>query len=267
MEVIRVSSPNVLRRSGWLVPLALFPIALFPQASKNITTQRLVWAGYLGSCTFNDRWSVTLDVQERLFIDPAVQHVALFRPGVHRALGSGWDVAAGMSVFLQRTNDPDVTDGPAVPELRPHFEFNENTRAGKLRWNHRLRAEARYFHGVRDNELADGFAFGNFRVRYRLGMDVPLRRSTDGTRELLTLRLSDEVMFNAGRSIVYNIFDQNRIGAALQMPVHARCNLEAGYIHWFQQRASGSDLLVRHIFRLTLVHRIDLRKPTAPSGA
>lgn len=236
------------------------------QESKEVSTQRLFWIGYLGTLRFNERWTMTLDAQQRRFVDPSAQHTSLLRSDVHRALGSGWDLAAGASVFFLATNDPMAPSGPVVPELRPHIEFNQSGQARKLRWSHRLRAEARYFHEVQGEELGEGFVFGNYRVRYRLGFDLPLRRSQDGTRDLLTLRLFDEVMLNLGRNIVRNTFDQNRIGVAVQAPLFRNVSAELGYIHWFQQRSSGTAYYERHIARFTIVQRIDLGGKKAPAA-
>lgn len=51
-------------------------------------------------------------------------------------------------------------------------------------------------------------------------------------------------MLNAGKSIVRNIFDQNRIGFSARYNFNKRVGIEIGYINWFQQRPSGIDFLI-----------------------
>jgi len=52
----------------------------------------------------------------------------------------------------------------------------------------------------------------NFRFRYSLMAGIPLFKlsETDRDKKVL-LNLGDEVFFNAGKGIVFNVFDQNRL--------------------------------------------------------
>ena len=50
-------------------------------------------------------------------------------------------------------------------------------------------------------------------------------------------------MFNFGKNIVKNVFDQNRIYIGLNYPMNKNLAFEAGYLNWFQQRPLGTDFL------------------------
>ena len=65
-------------------------------------------------------------------------------------------------------------------------------------------------------------------------------------------------MFNAGKQIIYNQFDQNRIYAGLEQGLIKNISAEIGYIYWYQQRATGNQFFDRNIIRFTLLHKIDL---------
>jgi hypothetical protein len=67
-------------------------------------------------------------------------------------------------------------------------------------------------------------------------------------------------MVNFGKSILYNTFDQSRFSAAFLINIYKNMDLETGYSHWYQQRADGRSFFNRHIFRVALLHNIDMRK-------
>jgi hypothetical protein len=65
-------------------------------------------------------------------------------------------------------------------------------------------------------------------------------------------------MINAGRNIIKNTFDQNRIYGAFQYGINKNIALELGYLKSFQKRASGVDYFDRDIIRFTFFHKISL---------
>ena len=72
--------------------------------------------------------------------------------------------------------------------------------------------------------------------------------------------INDEIMFNAGKNIIYNTFDQNRIYSALQVGFNDNLAIELGYLKSFQQRVNGIDYFNRNIIRLSIFHKINLKK-------
>jgi hypothetical protein len=165
-----------------------------------------------------------------------------------------------MSLFLQDPNDPEATIRLRVPELRPHIQVGHKKPYKHLTVIHRYRVEARFFHNVNEDqtELADGYNFGNYRFRYQLQLQIPLWKISG--KSSLKLRINDELMINAGRHITRNVFDQNRIYAALLMDITPDLGVEVGYMKWFQQRPSGVDFYDRNILRFSFHHRLRLNK-------
>jgi len=72
----------------------------------------------------------------------------------------------------------------------------------------------------------------------------------------------DEVMFNAGHRIIYNMFDQNRIYIALGTQISQNHLFELGYMNWFQQESTGYSFINRNILRFTLTHKINFTPNT-----
>ena len=233
-----------------------FSTFLFGQ--KNVENQQLLWYGYYNKLQINQNWVLNSEVQERHFYQPLVQHQLVFRTNLDRRILDDINVSLGFVVFLQSPNDPESESTLMVPELRTDFGFNAKKKYKYFNVNQRFKVEARFFHQTENNELVGGYQFSNFRMRYQLGLDIPLINKQDA--EKLILKIKDEVMFNFGKNIVKNVFDQNRIYIGLNYPMNKNLAFEAGYLNWFQQRPSGTDFYNRDIIRFSVFHTINLKK-------
>ena len=233
-----------------------FSTFLFGQ--KNVENQQLLWYGYYNKLQINQNWVLNSEVQERHFYQPLVQHQLVFRTNLDRRILDDINVSLGFVVFLQSPNDPESESTLMVPELRTDFGFNAKKKYKYFNVNQRFKVEARFFHQTENNELVGGYQFSNFRMRYQLGLDIPLIKKHDA--EKLILKIKDEVMFNFGKNIVKNVFDQNRIYIGLNYPMNKNLAFEAGYLNWFQQRPSGTDFYNRDIIRFSVFHTINLKK-------
>lgn len=233
-----------------------FSTFLFGQ--KNVENQQLLWYGYYNKLQINQNWVLNSEVQERHFYQPLVQHQLVFRTNLDRRILDDINVSLGFVVFLQSPNDPESESTLMVPELRTDFGFNAKKKYKYFNVNQRFKVEARFFHQTENNELVGGYQFSNFRIRYQLGLDIPLIKKQDA--EKLILKIKDEVMFNFGKNIVKNVFDQNRIYIGLNYPMNKNLAFEAGYLNWFQQRPSGTDFYNRDIIRFSVFHTINLKK-------
>ena len=142
------------------------------------------------------------------------------------------------------------------PEIRPHQEITlYHAPFGRLKISHRYKAEERFFLKSTPEEQVDF----NWRFRYKLEAQWPLQPEKKGAGAVL-LRAYDEIMVNAGKNIVYNVFDQNRVYGSVQVGLSNQWAVEVAYIHWFQQRPSGTQFYNRNIARLTLTHTLTLTK-------
>lgn len=229
-------------------------------AQKQVEHQQLIWYAYFNTIKFDTVWSLTTELQERRFINPGAQHQFLIQTHVHRQLGAGWDVAAGVCFFLQNPNDPESDLQLTVPEIRPHLEFNLRQKIKLLRIEHRYKMEARFFHHTDSGftELEEGYTYGNLRFRYRLQFLLPIIKFNE--TQSLKLKAGDEILFNVGEKIVSNFFDQNRFFIGLHMILSPTITLETGYMNWFQEQKSGVDYYNRDILGLALYHTIQTKQ-------
>lgn len=231
-------------------------------AQKKVTHQNLLWYAAYEQVNINKNWIWISEIQERIFISPYAQSQFLLRTHVHRNITNGFDASLGFCYFLQDNNDPYTTDKLSVPELRPHFELAQKQKFKYFSIENRFRTEFRFFHRVTASkkDLANGYAFGNYRLRYQLQFTFPLVKLKEN--QYLKLKCSDEILLNAGKLITKNIFDQNRIYVALNIDVMPNLSFELGYLNWYQQRASGIDFYNRNIFRCTVYYKINLHSKT-----
>ena len=229
-------------------------------AQRPTVNHSQLWYGYFLTLQFNKKWYAQTELQERHFINPTAQHQFLIRSHLHRSFeSSGWESSAGMAIFRHHPNDPEAPVKLGVPEVRPHVEVAYKQRLKKVIVDHRYRAETRFFQNTNEErtELKKGFDFNSFRFRYRLQVTLPMWKIDDA--RALKIYVGDEILFNAGKKITTNTFDQNRIYAGLTMDVSKSFILDVGYLNWFQQSATGT-YYNRDIVRFSILQKVYLKR-------
>lgn len=232
--------------------------SLAQTTGKKITTRPVSWNSYFNTLQLSSKWSITSDISERFFLDNGKQYQFFLRSMANYNLGQNWTAGAGFAYIKSRTFDPASTSTLAVPELRPFQELSYKQKFDKITLSHRYRIEERYFRKTASDKLIDGYNF-NFRFRYQFAFDYNLYKSKDNTQSL-NLRATDEIMLNAGKNIVNNMFDQNRITIGLNYQPLKNLNLQLDYMYGFQERSSGSQFNHADVIRLQIFQRIKLYK-------
>ncbi len=143
------------------------------------------------------------------------------------------------------------------PEHRPWQQILWTSRSKKLQTQQWIRFEQRFNRKFANGELQDGHDF-NFRFRYLLNLMVPLKGDYI-QKGVPFLAFNDEVHFNAGKHIVYNYFDQNRLFLGVGYQFTKTLNAQLGYMNLFQQLPAGNRFQNNHVIRLFFFHNLDLR--------
>ena len=99
----------------------------------------------------------------------------------------------------------------------------------------------------------------NFRFRYLFSAELPLSKK-EGVLKNISLILSDEIFIQAGKQVVYNYFDQNRISTSFRYRFNEGNALQLGYMNLFQQLPTGNKFRNMNILRLSYYQNVDLRK-------
>jgi Protein of unknown function (DUF2490) len=224
--------------------------------TKQVTNQGLYWMRYYNQLSLNEKWTWHNEIEERRFFENNRHHHLIMHTRLHYKFFKNADLALGFTYSLQSPQDPNAKIDLVVPELRPGQEVNfSNPITKRLTIQQRFRIDERFIQSNNGKELTDGYDF-NFRFRYRLLLNYKLNK--DDTKLSSTIKLSDELMLNAGKNIIYNQFDQNRIYVGFEQGLNKNFSAELGYLYWYQQRSSGYQFFDRDIVRLTIYHKIKL---------
>jgi hypothetical protein len=148
-------------------------------------------------------------------------------------------------------------------EYRLYQEISTNQGAGKIKTQHRFRAEARFFKKFladRDTTVASF----NFRFRYRLSFSIPLLSISERhPAMMLFLNLGDELLINAGPKIIYNTFDNNRFFVGLNFQANNKFGFTITYINQFGQRNFPATYEQSDILTLGISHTLMRRNKLA----
>lgn len=246
-----------MARSIFIILLSFTGFGVFAQ--RTVVHQSLYWLRYNNQLIFNEKMYWNNDFEERRFFKNNRQHHFIFHSRLHYKISKAIDLGAGFTYSLQSPQEPDAANRLVVPELRPGQQV---TFLGKisprLSLDQRLRIDERFIRRNNGRELLDGYDF-NFRFRYRLQASFRINKK-ENKNTATTLRVSDEIMFNAGKNIVYNQFDQNRVYLGLEQGLMPNISLELGYLKWFQRRPKpAEEYFDRDIVRLAIHHKIKLK--------
>lgn len=224
------------------------------KAQKQVTHQNLYWLRYINRFQLSKAFNLQTEIENRVFFVRNTQHHLIMHSRLHYNLNKNWDVAAGFTYSLQNPQDPNAATSLTVPEYRPNQEVNYTTTLlPKLTLANRFRLDERFISNNNGLILQDGYDF-NLRFRYRLQLTYLLNKTLQNNQT--NFKIFDEIMFNAGKQIVYNQFDQNRIYIAVEQSFNKHLSAELGYLNWFQQRSIQNQFFDRNIIRLTLLHKL-----------
>lgn len=229
---------------------------LIAQTQKNIKHQNLLWTRYYNQLELDKKWSIHSEFDNRVFTNSIVQNLFVIRVQGRYKVTEKIELGSGFAYFSVATQDRDIESGFNKPEYRIQHDLALKQNLGKINLNHRYQIEERFFQNFDTEGLKSGTTFA-MRFRYRIQGDYVFWKNENQSIKVI---LADEIMINAGGSIVKNTFDQNRIYAALNYNINKNFSVEVGYLNSFQQRASGVDYFDRNIIRVSVFHKIKLLK-------
>jgi hypothetical protein len=225
------------------------------QTTKQSETRQQLWLGYFNQTRLTNKSGIWVDLHARFnedFIKETFQNIA--RVGYIYYLSDQTRLTAG---YAYVTNYPH-NGGPNVPEHRPWQQiqwFDKKNGFNLMQW---LRIEERYRQKVADGALVDSYNF-NWRFRYNFALTFPLK-GKQVVPKTPFLFFNNEVHINAGKKIINNYFDQNRLFLGFGYQFTSHVNAHLGYMYVFQQQPEGNKYFNTHAIRLFVFHNLDLRK-------
>lgn len=224
------------------------------QTEKKIDNQTILWSRYYNQLTLNDKWSLHSEFDNRLFLNPVTENLFVIRSQARYKLNSTVELGTGFAYFAVATQDPENTSDFLTPEYRGQQDIVWKNTIGKINLSQRFQVEERFIRNASKTELLDGSTF-NWRFRFRIQAEYEIWKKNN---HFLKTIVHEEILLNAGKSILKNTFDQNRIYLAFQYGLNQNIALELGYMNSFQQRASGIDYFNRDIIRFSFIHKLKL---------
>ncbi len=225
-------------------------------AQKDVQRQAQIWHGIYLNLPISKSFQLGSEIQERHFVAPLVQQQFLARNQLFYNISKDTKAILGISHCQHGPSKPNAKNAITIPEWRLEIGLSNRQVFKHFSVQHRYRWESRFYKQVDNNQLSKKYSFSHFRLRYQLGIDIPLIKKKSRELPVLTLKLKEEVMLNIGTSIVYNIFDQNRLSAGLYVMPNEHSGFEIAYLNLFQQQAKGTDFYNRNILRLSFYYNI-----------
>lgn len=213
---------------------------------KQVLHQKQIWYKYNLKVPIGDNWQIRQEFDDRNFTDPSRQSQFLTRTHLQWKLGKEWSLALGFAYFVHSLpQEPEIQGFYNISELRPSVEIVNNTHLSNIfHLHHRYWTEFRFF-----KQPGEFYEFTNIRIRFKLEMGYEFS-------DKLSFLIFDEILFNVGNKITYNVFDQNRYGAGFMYSPVKNVGFELIYINWFQQAVQGDLFYDRDIVRFGLHHTL-----------
>lgn len=219
--------------------------------AKQVKQQTQVWLSFNAHYRLDKHWGLIGDVHIRrnnFLKDPSFDFA---RAGLSYWFNDQLFLAGGYGHMW--TAPAKIDWNTWGNEHRIYQQFQYNGQWGKVLVSHRLRNEQRWQQVIVNDQYAGRFRFSN-RIRYQIGFGFPIFKNPQAP----ILVVSDELMIQFGKELVYNTFDQNRIFLGIRQNLGKGFSYDFGYMNVYQQKITGYQYDMNHTIRLFFYYA---RKP------
>lgn len=220
----------------------------FIAAAQNVTEKQVlqqyqVWASINNTIRFSEHWGILADFHIRTNNFLSDQNFYFVRGAANYWFRDNITAAAGYAhMWLAPTR---VDWHVFSNENRIYQQFQVSTKKDRIFILHRLRNEQRWQQKIVNDNKTDNYKFTD-RVRYLFSFNCAVSRN----KYVPSLVISDEILIQFGKEVVYNTFDQNRLFIGIKQNINPRLNFDFGYMNVYQQRATGYNYDMNHTLRL-----------------
>lgn len=204
--------------------LVLIAIFFAPKISNAQDSSLGNWLIYIGNKKIDEKWNIHNEVQYRNYNAAGDLEQLLLRTGLGYNVTNNSNILLGYGYILSENYIGDTDDKVTVNEHRIFQQFTTKQNIGKVGLSHRYRFEQRF--------VEDDF---KLRLRYFLGVNIPLQYKEDGKNPLY-LSMYNEIFLNTKSSV----FDRNRVYGGIGYKFSKNLKLELGYMNQFFE-SSGRD--------------------------
>lgn len=238
-----------------ILNLAALIIAGEVCAQKKIDTREQIWTGYFNQTRFTDRSGMWVDLQLRTNDYFDQKSLRILRLGYTYYVSDPLRLTAGYGYI---THYPLSGGTPNIPEDRFWQQVQWFDKKESVSLSQYFRIEERFVRQVSNGELTDDSRF-TWRFRYNFAITIPLKPGGLGAGAPFVF-LNDELHINAGKNVLNNYFDQNRLFGGVGYQFTDNLNAQVGYLFVFQQLPAGDEYIAINAVRLFVFHNLDFRK-------
>ncbi|MBL7745452.1 MAG: DUF2490 domain-containing protein [Chitinophagaceae bacterium] len=230
-----------------------FSLSSQAQAARQVNHQFQSWLSVNTTAHINDHWSILADAHIRRNHFMADNGFEFVRTGIQYNVDKNLSFAAGYGHMWVH---PTTAGWKTVSnENRIYQQAILLSKFHGISIMQRLRNEQRWQQKITADKFTGDLRFTN-RLRYLLSFTIPVFRSN----KLPALCMADEIALHAGKEVVYNTFDQNRLFIGIREKVSKDLSFDTGYMVVYQQKYSGYQYDLNNTFRLFFYYTPDLGK-------
>lgn len=225
----------------------------YGQNSKEINDQSQFWWSINNTIRLTDRWGIVGDFHIRrndFLQDPSFYFV---RFGSHFWLTERFAITVGYAHMWKAPDRDDLNTWS--DENRIYQQLQYVSKIKNVSVLNRFRNEQRWREEVVDDVLTGRNLFSN-RFRYLLSFTIPVSKNPSFPQ----LVVSDEILIQLGKEIVYNTFDQNRFFVGIKKKLNRSLSFDVGYMPVYQQKSTGYQYDLDHTLRWFFYFTPDFRK-------
>ncbi|MCE2613942.1 DUF2490 domain-containing protein [Flavobacteriaceae bacterium D16] len=240
---------------GFLIIIFIPAQAISQQGIASETfEQTQFWTSINSTARISKHWGMIADVhlrRENFISDP---NFYFLRLGAAYWLNDQISfVGGGAALWLATETD---SGRKYALERRIYQQALWRALIGKITFLQRVRIEQRWHEVLNtDSGSVDRTRYST-RFRFLISAAVQVFEDPRLPRPVL----SNEILFHAGKEIIYNTFDQNRLFLGFNQRLSKSLTIDYGYMMVYQQRYTGNQYDLNHTFRLFLYYSPDFRK-------
>lgn len=244
----------------FFVWIALLSMPTFGQVQpeKVINQQTQTWVSINTITKFRDHWGINADAHIRsndLFKENSFYFI---RGGVSYILNHTISMSGGYAhMWIAPANEGWTTYSD---ENRIYQQAQLNTKYGQVSIVQRIRNEQRWQEKIANDQVTGETRCTN-RVRYLISFNIPVFKKKTAP----SLIVSDEILIQFGKDVVFNTFDQNRLFIGIKQSINPKWSYDFGYMNIYQQKSSGYQYDMNHTLRLFFYLNNSI-KPSKPAG-
>ncbi len=250
-----------------IIPLILLAFGLRSQApvipeKKEVDHTTGAWLGIYTKYHFNDRWAYHGEYHARMREGIKEMAQVYLRFGATYRIQKYLDFTVGIvTPFYWNPNPERENTDNVVPQYRFWQQAILATPFDHIKVFHQLRLEQRW-----RRDYVQGAPFElTHRFRYKLTVYVPLNHRDFGPNTLF-LALYEEIFMQAGKTVVFNHFEDNRAFAGLGYNLDEKFQFQVGYMNSYRHNKAPYKYQSRHIGRVSIIHHLDFHLTRQPKA-